>query len=75
MTMWDKNNNIVKTQKQLRKEAKQAKRKNWAAYLLAGIVIVMGITGGVFWLSEQLSNYIDTQFIQAGVPSQPKLNQ
>lgn len=75
MTMWDKNNNVVKTQKQLRKEARQAKRKNWAAYFIAIIVIACGVVGGVFYLSEKLTGYIDTQFIQAGVVHQPKLSQ
>lgn len=75
----DKNNKPMKTSKQIAAEEKKAankiKRKNYAAYLIAGIVVALLIAAGVMFLAEKLTAFIDTEFIQPRVSYQAKLNQ
>ena len=70
----DNNNKPVKTQKQIKKEEAKAKRKNYAAYLIAIIVVALLVAAGVMFLADRLTGFIDSEFIQPGISYQPKLN-
>lgn len=76
MTMYNKDNEVIKTSKEIAMEKinqdkadqkRALRRKNIPAFIIAGLIITAGLVGSVCYLSEKLSNYIDREFIQAGL--------
>lgn len=74
--MYNKDNEVVKTSKEIQMEKinqekadqkRALQRKNIPAYIIAGFIIAAGLIGSVCYLSEKLSDYIDVNFIQAGI--------